>query len=339
MKIRLLIAARDSDYVEHLSKVLLSKYADSFEVSVCFSPESLPAMLEQHSYDVAVLDDGFLNSTGNIAARLSLLLWSGAEDPGILGHGVQKLRKYQRISAIASQILAQYAEISNQGQEFGDRDAVITVVWSPVGGSGKTTVALAYGAYLSGQGKKVVYLDLEPFASTPVYFSGQGPGLSSVFEKLQDGNIGLLLQSIRLVDSGSSILYFNRPDNYEDISILMPDDIALLIRGAASGADEVIADMGSGFDQRIQQTMELSNQVFLVADASAASQVKCEQFRSQHSLYEQIADKLTLIANRGASRGSMGAEENVLMLPVVQSENPIVVYKTLSGYFQRLAAK
>ena len=56
--------------------------------------------------------------------------------------------------------------------------------------------ALAYAAQLVSRGKKTVYLDLEPFSSTPVYFADPERGLTDVFEKL-DGNLELLFQSIR----------------------------------------------------------------------------------------------------------------------------------------------
>ena len=118
------------------------------------------------------------------------------------------------------------------------------------------------------------------------------------------------------------------------------EDISVLIRGAATGADEVIADLGSAFDAKIRQAMELSDQILLVTDSSPVSQVKYEQFRAQHSLYGQITDKLTIVANRGASHSVIADENiNVIVLPVVQSQKPSVVYKTLSGYFRQLAGK
>ena len=57
MKIQLLIALCDSDYVEHLSQVLIEKKSDVFEVSVCSSPKRLPELLTGQRFDVALLDD------------------------------------------------------------------------------------------------------------------------------------------------------------------------------------------------------------------------------------------------------------------------------------------
>ena len=40
MKIQLIIGSDDVDYLEHLSRVLAGRYADTFEVNTCSLPES-----------------------------------------------------------------------------------------------------------------------------------------------------------------------------------------------------------------------------------------------------------------------------------------------------------
>ncbi|MEI3348845.1 MAG: hypothetical protein V8R55_10775, partial [Dysosmobacter sp.] len=74
-------------------------------------------------------------------------------------------------------------------------------------------------------------------------------GLTDVFEKL-DGNLELLFRSIRREDSGSGILYFGRPDDYDDIEILTPDDVTALLQGASAGVEELVVDLGSSCDRR-----------------------------------------------------------------------------------------
>ena len=177
-----------------------------------------------------------------------------------------------------------------------------------------------------------MYLNLEPFSSSPVYFPEGGKSISSVFEKL-DGNVELLLQSIRQIDSGSGILYFCRPDNYDDIGILTVDDMQRLVTSSAKDVDEVIVDLGNSFDQRIAMLMELANTVMVVIDHTRTAQVKWHQFCTQHSIYEKIKPKIMLVANRGAR---IDQTQKVVSLPLVQSEDPVVVYKTLSaGYFSK----
>lgn len=334
MKIQLLIAIEDKDYMEHLSGVLAERYTDVFEVSVCSAAERLEELLQRRRFDAALLAPNMVEAGMRGAVRLPLLLWDGMEELDRRWEDMGRIRKYQRISSIASQILSQYAGICSAEPGFGESSGRITAVWSPAGGCGKTTAALAYAAQMVSRGKKTAYLDLEPFSSTSVYFVEEGKGLTSVFEGL-DHNVSLLLQSIRREDSGSGILYFGRPDNYDDMEILTPEDVTVLLQGAVSDVDELVVDLGSSCDRKTRQALELANQVFLVTDSTPASRVKCEQFRTQHSLYAALEGKLTVVANRGA-RVASDWKESVVALPLVRSDDPVVVYKTLSaGYFDR----
>ena len=332
MKIHLLIANSDCGYVEHLSRVLTENYADTFEVIVCSSEDKLIELLEERRLDIALIEPSLADHVPLSQIRLPLLLWDGIAELGEQSKNITKIRKYQRISTLAGQVLERYAGVSSLDAKFdGEQRGQITLVWAPAGGCGKTTTALAYTAQKVSEGKRVVYLDLEPFSSTPVYFREDGKSISSVFEKL-DGNVDLLLQSIRQTDSGSGIFYFCHPDNYDDIAILTAEDMEKLIISSAKDVDEVVVDMGSAFDQRIAEIMELADQIMIVIDNTQIARMKWQQFRTQHCIYEKIDSKILMVANRGASFEKI---HRTVLLPLVQSDDPVVVYKILSaGYFK-----
>lgn len=332
MKIQLLIAISDSDYMEHLSRVLTEKSADLFEVSACSAPDRLGELLSRRRFDAALLDADMAEAADLSAIRLPLLVWDGASETGEKARGLSRVRKYQRISAISGEVAQQYAAVCEPQEGFGASRARITAVWSPAGGSGKTTVALAFAAQRASAGKRAVYLDLEPFSATPACFKEPGKSISTVFEKL-DGDVNLLFQSIRQEDSGSGICYFGRPQNYDDMNILTEEDITALVEGCAAGADELVVDLGSLCTRPVRRALELADQVFLVADSSAVCRAKCDQFRTQHNVYDAIAGKLTVVANRGA-RNVAAQGETALSLPKVDADDPVVVYKTLSGYLK-----
>jgi len=327
MKIRLLIASSDEDYLEHLSRVLTEEYESTFEVTVCTAVKRLAELESNKKFDVALLGPEFVEAVPDV--RLCLLLWSGESDI-TTGGGMSRVRKYQRISNITSKILEEYAEVSPNGA--GESDAKVSVVWAPAGGCGKTTVSLACAAQQVSKGKKVIYLDLEPFSSIPAYFSNEGKSISTVFAKL-DSNVSLLMQSIRQEDSGSGIGYFGGPDNYDDIAVLTGEDAVCLVNGCAAIADEIVVDLGADWDERTAALLERADTVFAVIDGSRSCQIKWRQFCEQHNIFERLRDKLILVVNRGAQSSSV-REVSTVRLPLVQSDDPIVVYKTLSaGYF------
>lgn len=328
MKIQLLIGIDDIDYMEHLSRVLAQQYADLFEVSACSTREGLEDMLSHRHFEVALVSPALTNAFVGRRVQLPLLLWDGMEAVEVQAENWVRLRKYQRISSLTGEILEHYAGVSNRSGGFDTARGRITAVWSPAGGSGKTTVALACAAQRVAEGKRTVYLNLESFSSGPVYFQEAGKSISAVFEKL-DGDVSLLMQGIRQQDSGSGIGYYGRPENYDDIEALTVEDFQLLVEGSADGVDELIVDLSSQCNEKVRKVLEMSDTVLLVVDSSSTAQVKWEQFRTQHNIYHEISGKSRLVANKGAR-----IQDTQISLPYVQSGDPVVVYKALSaGYF------
>lgn len=328
MKVQLLIATEDTDYSNHLSGVLLEQYAKCFEVSTCSSDACLSEMLSVHHYDVALLGPELAAGKTLREVSLPLILWDGMANAGAQSERFDAVRKYQRVSAIVEDVLEKYASISEKKEFPEGQNAHVTAVWSPAGGTGKTTVALAYAAQCVANRKQTIYLDLEYFSSVPVYFSNDGKSISEAFGK-QGGNLALLLQSIRKQDNGSGIFYFCRPNNYDDMNVLSSPEVQELVAAAAGGADEVVLDLSAVCDERCRELLKLADAVLAVMDGSQRCQAKWEQFCGQHDLFEQIRSKCVLVGNMGAQIGN--AAERTVTLPYVRSDNPISVYKSLSA--------
>ena len=332
MKIQLLIATDDCDYAEHLSNILAGEHADAIEVSVCSCHENLHEHLDSREFDVALLEASMIESADMQSIHLPLLLWpEDGNAPNIPGE-IKKIRKYQRISSMVSSMLELYAR--EQAAESGSclKRALITAVWSPVGGAGKTTVALAHSAGKASGGKQVMYLNLEPFSSVSAYFSEAGKSVSAVFEMLEagKGNIKMLIRGIRLQDNASEITYFCRPDNFDDMNILTAENIAALIGACSEVTDELVIDMSSACDERTRKVFELADRILLVTDTTQTAQIKYSQFASQHNIFQRIKNKAALVANKGAMVNGSLVDE-VICLPLVQSPDAVAVYKTLSA--------
>ncbi|GHU93287.1 hypothetical protein FACS1894208_02510 [Clostridia bacterium] len=329
MKIQLLIATSDKDYANHLSGVLAENHTESFDVTVCSVAERLETLLTARSFDVALLDPTLIPESGVGSVRLPLLLWDTSESDGNIGVSFGKIRKYQRISRLSSDILEEYSKAAVGIANFGSGKARITAVWSPTGGVGKTTTALAYATQKAVDGGKITYLDLEYFSSTTVYFPESGKSISTVFEHL-GGNPSLLLKAIALKDSGSGITYFSPPNNYDDMNELTVDDIEALVASASDISDELVIDLPSVCDVRCRKILETADAVYIVTDGSKIASLKLQQFVTQHNLFERVRAKIVLVANKGAKVNDTKFIRTV-QLPSVSSNDPVSVYKTLSG--------
>ena len=329
MKIKLLIASGDSDYGEHLSNILAKKYADTYKVSLCSQAERLNNLLAANKYDIALLEPGLAAQADLSSIQLPILLLDDSENIIEIISSYKKIPKYQRISALAGTILENYAELGNSSNSFVANKAQITAVWSPSGGSGKTTVALAAAASKVSSGKQTLYLNLENFSSSGIYFPENGKSISKAFEKLET-NIQVFMIGIRQQDSGSGIFYFGSPQNYDDMNILTANDLEMLINACAAGIDELVIDLPSQCDRKVQEAFNLADTVLIICDPSSTSQAKLKQFLNQHNLFSQIQTKTVLVNNKGAKTSEADINK-VIELPLVKSTDPITIYKTLSG--------
>ena len=332
MKFRLAVATLDKRYAEHLSGLLSEKFADSFEVVVFTQPERLEAVLKTTSFDAALLDSDFLSVSNLSASRILIVLTEENEQVSAGTLDVKQIRKYQRISSMASDIMELLSEIPSgmSGISSGDRGN-ITVVWSPAGGTGKTTVALAYAINKVSSGKQALYLNLENFTSTTAYFRSDGKSISKAFESLDSGetNVRLLLKGMRQQDSITGIFYFNEPENIEDMNILSPDDVEALALACAAEADELVVDLSSQYNACIGKFFDLASRVFIVTDASSTSQVKLRQFIRQHNVFGRIRTKATLICNKGSQSSEADLGKRIY-LTRVQTSDPPAVARALS---------
>ena len=334
MKTQLLILTSDKDYAEHVSNILAEKYADAICATVCSEAGLLREQIKQRRFDVALLDETMLDDIILEYVRLPLLLWH--ENDMISGgglHDLKKIRRYQRISHMVSEILELYSKSLSDERGTYLKRARITAVWSPMGGVGKTTIALAYSAGRSSEGKQTLYLNMEPFSSIGTYFGGSGKGISAVFEMLEtgSGNIEMLARSLLRQDGSSEIAYFCAPDNFDDMNILTPENTATLIDACAGATEELVIDMSCICDESARRIFDISDRILIVIDQSRTSQLKFAQFTSQNSVFQRIRGKSSIVANKGAAVNEP-LVDTVITLPMVQSTDAVVVYMTLASF-------
>jgi len=329
MKVQLLICTTDSDYSNHLSRVLSENHPNSFEVTMCSSVEASKNLLGEKGYDAALIGVELIKDIDFNKIRLPLVLWDGLNS--VEGCEVAPIKKYQRISSMVSDVLESYSKIAPSSGFAVTGRGRITTVYSPTGGSGKTTVALAFAARMSLSGKSALYLCLEPFCSTSAFFGQDGKSISKVFESLYSGNLEMLLESLVQKDSDTSIMFYRAPENYDDLNELTKENLTTLIFAIAANVDELVIDVGSSSSHNMNVLLDSADNVLLVTDNSWSAVVKFNQFTNQHNTFEKIKAKTTIVANKGArvieTRGAAG----VIELPLVNSPDGGIVFKTLSA--------
>jgi cellulose biosynthesis protein BcsQ len=329
MRVKLLVATIDEVYAKLISDNLSEHHVDIIDVSICSALDGLQEAVTKRGFNVALIDATMIEYVDISLIQMPMLLWSENEAIGDMQTGVGKINKYQRVSSIVATILERYAKVSKNRQEPDSKYANITAVWSPAGGVGKTTIALAYALIKVAEDKEVFYLNLENFSSVPGYFGGNSKSISTVFEMLEnnDGDVNMLIKGISCNEKG--ITFLCEPENFDDICILSSENIQDLITACSELTDELVIDLSCVCDARTRKILEIAGKVMIVTEPTEVAEAKLNQFISQNNVYETIKEKTLIVANKGATRTEVLSGQ-VATLPYVESNDAAVVCKVLS---------
>ena len=99
-------------------------------------------------------------------------------------------------------------------------------------------------------------------------------------------------------------------------------------------ADELVIDLSCVCDTRTGKAFEIADSILLVTGQTTTSETKINQFLSQNNVYENIKDKITLIANKGATVNSV-FHGTPVSFPYIQSSDTKTICNTLSDFSEQ----
>lgn len=176
-KIALVIADEDKDYVSCLVDYIMCAHSAKFAVTSFTETASLLAHLEEGLNPPGIVLAGgkFIPLLEQIApGKRGLVIVLCGE--GQIGDR-RAINKFQFGEKIVSEMLRIFAEEASLEYSFRQtlthQKTKIMAVFSPVGGVGKTTIAVGASVQTAWEGKNCFYLNLENMASTPLYFTGE----------------------------------------------------------------------------------------------------------------------------------------------------------------------
>lgn len=193
-KINIVIADSDELYLNHLTNYLI-EHMNTFEVYSFTTKESLIKYVgdKSNKIDIIAFTEDLMDGTISVASAPVKILLS---DGSFTELEFESVNKFQKAEKFINDILMIYAEKTGRVEAVstGDKETKIVGFFSPVGGCGKTTLALATAYALASQGKRVFYLNAEKLNSTHnVLNEGNNGSLSDLYltVKTKGANIGL----------------------------------------------------------------------------------------------------------------------------------------------------
>lgn len=335
MNIKIAIIDSDLNYLERLSAVL--QQYDELEVSVFTKMQAFQEAMENSNYSIALFNPVIFDTQIIFSPNIMpICLWTEECLNGKWYSEMYKVQKYQRISNIYKEIVKNYAHYaSDNGMEyFKEGNANVIAVYSPVGGSGKTTMAFAVAKCLLKRNKKVLLLSVEQLNSSSLHCKIHEEGITQLVEAINDGtNFELTLKGI-IKQTEDGILYvesFSRLVDYDDVSREEMINVIQKIK-LCNICDYIIVDTGSTLDSINKSILENADKIVLVQRNGELADVKMSMFEQQIWI-DDLKKHMYVIKNFTSSQIHYYELKNIPVIGTVHSYGNIL-HKDLLNYIE-----
>lgn len=312
MKIRVAILDNDKVYLDRFVTAFSAKFADKIELYSFTDLQMAMDSLISNRIEVFLAAETFEIDFDKIPPKCVFAYF-------VVSNGIDSYKsrsaisKFQKADLIYKQILSLYAEKASDisSLKLDDDSTRIILFSSPCGGVGTSTVAAACAKYFSSKGNNVLYLNLEPFGSADIYFSGEGQyDLSEVIYALKSrkSNLSMKLESCVKKDA-SGVSFYSATSVPLDMMELTGDDIVRLIQELklTGSYNYIVIDIDFDLDSDHLKIFNLAHYLVWVSDGEEGSNQKITRAYQSLTLLEQnnkadLLRRLHLMYNRFSSK-------------------------------------
>ncbi len=314
LKIKLAIIDTDKIYSDRLCVALNAKYENKLEIYVFNTVESAAKGLNNVKADVVLADrdTGFDNFS--ILENASFAYLCASDDISTI-NGKKAICKYQKIDTFYKNILSLYADKIDDSIEINpssERKNIILFL-SAAGGTGASSLALAYALRLAKHGIKPLLLNLEMFSDTSVILKGDGTQtLSDVIYavKSKKSNLSIKIQSA-LKTTASGICYFDSCNLPLDLMETSADDYDMLldVLSRTDGFDEIIIDTDFSLSEKDMLLMKKAHKIIAVSDGSGNANAKTKKMLDSVNIIDEqshtaFSKKIRIFYNRFSNKNA-----------------------------------
>ncbi len=312
MKIRVAILDKDSAYLDRIASVFNAKYADKLVVYSFTDKDTALSQLSKSKIDVFIASEQFDIEVEKLSGKCGFAYF--VENHEIDSVKNQKaICKFQKVDLIYKQILGIYSEMATNisGLKSAEETCSLIAFTSPCGGVGTSTLAAAYSVACAKQGKRVLYLNLETYGSSDVFFCADGQfDMSDIIYALKSkkSNVMIKLESCVKQDA-SGVYFFSQPKVVLDFMEMGYEEIDMLIQNLTlSGKyDYIVMDLDFELNGNFMHFLEKMHKIVMVGDGSVISNLKIFRAYGAIQMLEEnmdisVMNRMALIYNKFSNK-------------------------------------
>lgn len=269
-RLKLVVADSDEDYLKGFCCFVNEEHRKNIRVVSFTRKDSLKEyLLSGEKVDVLLVAPDLAHSgAGGPAVGITVIL----SESGMCRAGeYPAVSKYQNGDSLLGQLVDLYLESAGGAGSIYDNGSStrIVAVYSPCGGTGKSTVAVNLAVQASLMGSSVFYLNLEPYSSSLYMLAGQGRKcLSNILLYLNEESLlPAKIRSFSVRDIKYNVDFFLPPESAAELSGLDRESAANLLLGMRRVGvyDLVVIDMDPALSEKNIAVLENCDGIVLVS--------------------------------------------------------------------------
>ena len=255
--------------------------------------------------------------------------------------------KYQSIQSFYNDIVEVFSNQTDEADIQIDSESqkkTIITFTSSSGGVGVSTLAAAYTLHLAQEGTNALYLNLEEFGSSELYFYADGKqDYSNVIYALELDNSSTFMRLENALRKTASGVYFIAPAKAAlDMRDLNEERVDLLFENLKKSKlfDTIVVDMPFRFDDKTISQIRRSDTAIFISDGSLTANYKLKRVSDTLEILSKSDEKLIdcrcfLFYNRFSSKNGKKVENTIFSeaggLGRIENANPIELISLISS--------
>lgn len=179
MKKRIVIVDDDEKYIANLEMILLSREEDLIDIEVVTGEYFQEFFSQSRNINCLIIDERFFSSViQKQSIDFVFVLSYSQKEETFNVRRCEKIYKYSSVKEIFHKIIGKLGlPVDSRKNSFGEHtngETQVIMVYSPVGGVGKTSVSLALSYQLSMLNKNVLYINIDDIQNYQLYLHKEG---------------------------------------------------------------------------------------------------------------------------------------------------------------------
>lgn len=290
-KVSLALVDRDDFFADKFSRYIL-EHNNFFEAITFTDTEYLLTYVSKNKIDIIFIEESLYSENILSAVPNSLVLIAGSED-GNIGE-ISVIGKYKKMESVLKSITFKYAESVGDSSVVagGEGNAFAIGFYSPMGGCGKTSLAVAVAGVLKDRGYRVAYINMEEVSSAGAFFDMSIAGtVSNIFLKIKNGQQNISFDIVNsFAEDPSGIKYIGQAESAMEYNELTGEEISTFISQIKrlSELDFVIFDFSADYTVKKIKALKLMNKIVMPICNSGVSINKLNVFANEMELHPKM---------------------------------------------------